>query len=129
MKEKINLSIVIVLSYISLMACTPKVIITPNELPDAKLGQPYYARISIEGGSGPISISSFRRSINPYGSGLEITFPNIEGDISYHNLAIQGIPTISENIFITIEGAMIPTILFGGSSEFKKTYIIKVKQQ
>lgn len=114
--------------YFLLVGCTSKVIITPDKLPDAVIGNYYYERIDISRGSGPISAVSFYYHITPENSGLEIIFPEINGVSEYNNIAVQGLPKLLEDITVRVKGAMIPVSLFGGSSEFDKTYIIKVKE-
>lgn len=113
--------------YFLLVGCAQKVIITPDILPDAVVGEIYYAEIEITGGSGPISGSRFEQHVYPENSGLEIIFPEINGRVEYNNMAVQGTPKTVENIKIKIKGDMIPTG-WHASSVFEKTYIIKVKQ-
>lgn len=114
--------------YFLLIGCTPpRVIITPNKLPDAVVEKPYYAEIKIDGGSGPI-VSGFKRDIFPEQSGLKIIFPEVNGRAEYNYMIIQGTPKIKTDITVKLKGAMIPTG-WNASSEFEKTYVIKVKEK
>lgn len=111
-----------------LIGCTPpRVVVTPNELPKGIIGNNYYAQITIEGGSGPISGTGFRREIYPKNSGLEIISPEINGRVGYNNLAVKGIPKIIGDIKVIIEGGMISTG-WNAPSDFKKVYIINVSE-
>ena len=124
----LNKSVIIFAIYFSLIGCIPpKVIITPDKLPDAVIGTPYYTEIKITGGSGPISGSGFKLHIYPDNSGLEIIFPEINGRVKYNNMTIQGIPKTVENVTIIIKGGMIPSG-WRATSDFEKTYVIKVKE-
>ncbi len=123
-----KLTSILVIGFL-LIGCTPRVVITPDKLPDAVIGNYYYERIDISRGSGPISAGSFYYHITPENSGLEIIFPEINGVSEYNNMAVQGVPKLLEEITVRVKGAMIPVSLFGGSSEFDKTYAIKVKER
>ncbi|MFD1259830.1 hypothetical protein [Entomomonas asaccharolytica] len=109
-----------------LVGCTPKVIITPDKLPDAIVGELYYAEIEINGGSGPVTAGGFERIITPQVLWVEPN-PNKQGRF-YNSLIIRGRPTTTETITVKIKGDMIPT-LFLGEANFEKTYAIKVKEK
>ncbi|MFD1259826.1 hypothetical protein [Entomomonas asaccharolytica] len=111
-----------------LIGCTPKVMITPDKLPDAVVGELYYAEIEITGGSGPVTASGFKRIITPPVLWVE---PNYEKDKRegsfYNSLTVKGIPKTTEDITIKISGYMIPSGWSTATSKFEKTYIIKVR--
>lgn len=108
-----------------LIGCTSKVIITPDKLPDAIVGQPYSVEIDISGGSGPVTASGFESSITPNVLWLEV---NEKKDNFYNSFIIHGTPRTTDDITVRVKGYMIQTTPFGSSSEFDKTYIIKVKE-
>lgn len=122
-----RLIIVFSLCFLLIGCIPPRVIISPNELPNGVVGKEYYVPITIDGGSGPISGSGFLRDIYPNGSGLEIVFPEVDGRVEYNNMAIQGTPKKVGNIKIIIKGGMISSG-WNAPSDFEKTYIIKVKE-
>ncbi|MFD1259853.1 hypothetical protein [Entomomonas asaccharolytica] len=111
-----------------LVGCISKVTITPDKLPEAKLEQPYYAKIEIKGGSGPVSAGGLSYSITPIDSGIELDVcdPEDKTFFTYNCFIVKGIPKILHNITLTIKGDMVGT-MYMGSSEFDKTYVIKVK--
>lgn len=111
-----------------LIGCIPsRINITPNELPNGIIGKNYYAQITIDGGSGPISGSGFQREIYPKNSGLIIISPEINGRVEYNVLAVKGIPKIRGDIKIIIKGGMISSG-WRAPSDFKKVYTIKVTE-
>ena len=105
-----------------LIGCTPKVMITPDKLPDAVVGELYYADIEITGGTSGV------RSI------YSVITPNVlflgsspkTGSSDYNNLVIEGKPITTETITVKITGYTAPT-LFDTDAKFEKTYIIKVR--
>ncbi len=118
-----KLTFIFVIGFL-LVGCTSKVIITPDKLPDAVVGEQYYAEIEINGGSGPVS-GGLKRDITSDYIWVEPN-PKKEGRF-YNSLIIHGIPKTTEDIIVKIQGEMIPT-LFLGSAKFEKTYVIKVKE-
>lgn len=124
-----RLKILLTIFFYSLIsACTPSVKITPEELPEAKYKQPYYAKFEISGGSGPVTPRSLTYSINPINSGIELDIcdPENKTFFTYNCFIVKGIPKILHNITIKVQGGMVGR-MFMGSSEFSKTYVIKVK--
>ena len=109
-----------------LVGCTSKVIITPDKLPDAIVGQSYSVEIDINGGSGPVTASGFESSITPNVLWLEV---NEKKDNFYNSFIIHGTPRTTDDITVRVKGYMIQTTPFGSSSEFDKTYVIKVKEK
>ncbi|WP_294613370.1 hypothetical protein [uncultured Gilliamella sp.] len=123
-----RLFIVFSVCFLLIGCIPPRIIITPNDLPTGVIGKNYYAQITIDGGSGPISGSGFQREIYPINSGLEIISPEINGRVEYNNLAVKGIPKIIGDIKVIIQGGMISSG-WNAPSDFKKVYIIKVTEQ
>lgn len=122
-----RLFIVFSVCFLLIGCIPPRVIITPNELPKGVIGKNYYAQITIDGGSGPISGSGFQRDIYPNNSGLEIIFPEINGRVEYNNMAVKGTPKVTGDIKVFIKGGMIPSG-WNMPSDFEKVYVIKVKE-
>lgn len=122
-----KLFIVFSICFLLIGCIPPQVIITPNELPKGVIGKNFYALITIDGGSGPISGSEFQREIYPKNSGLEIISPEINGRVEYNNLAVKGIPKIIGDIKVIIKGGMISSG-WNAPSDFEKVYIIKVSE-
>ena len=121
-----RLSILCLISFL-LIGCTPsKVIITPDTLPDAIVGELYYAEIEINGGSGPVSAGGFKSTSTSNRLWVEPN-PKRKGGF-YNSLIVHGKPMTTETITIKISGDMIPTG-WRASSEFEKTYVIKVKEK
>ncbi|UYZ82864.1 hypothetical protein MTZ49_09590 [Entomomonas sp. E2T0] len=113
--------------YFLLIGCTPsKVIITPDTLPEAIVGKPYYAEIEINGGSGPVTASGFKSTSTSNRLWVERN-PNKESGF-YNSLIVHGKPLTTETVTIKIRGGMIPTG-WRAPSDFEKTYVIKVKEK
>ncbi len=112
--------------YFLLVGCAQKVIITPDILPDAVVGEIYYADIEINGGSGPISAGGFKSTSTSNRLWVEPN-PKRKGGF-YNSLIVHGKPMTTGTITIKISGDMIPTG-WRASSEFEKTYVIKVKEK
>ncbi|UYZ82865.1 hypothetical protein MTZ49_09595 [Entomomonas sp. E2T0] len=106
-----------------LIGCTPKVIITPDKLPDAVVGELYYTEIEITGGTG--RVTSVNSVITPNVLFLE---PNPKaGWGNYNKSIIIGKPETTELIMVKITGDMAPSF-FNSDPKFEKTYVIKVKE-
>lgn len=124
-KKTIIFYINIIISILLLTGCTPQVVFTPDNLPNAIVGQPYSIEIDISGGSGPVTASGFESSITPNVLWLEV---NEKKDNFYNSFIIHGTPRTTDDITVKVKGYMIQTTPFGSSSEFDKTYVIKVKE-
>ncbi|UYZ82575.1 hypothetical protein MTZ49_08065 [Entomomonas sp. E2T0] len=124
-----NLSIIFAVCFLLIGCTSSKVVITPDELPEANFKQPYYAKFEIKGGSGPVSAGGLSYSMTPVNSGIELDIcdPDDKTFFTYNCFIVKGIPKISQNITLKIKGDMVGT-MYMGSSEFNKTYIIKVKE-
>ncbi len=109
-----------------LIGCAPKVIFTPDNLPDAVVGQIYYKEIEITGGTGPVTASGFKSTSTSNRLWVEVN-PKEEARF-YNSLIIHGKPMTTDTVTIKITGYTIPT-LFLGEAKFEKTYVIKVKEK
>ena len=118
-----RLCIVFSVCFLLIGCVVTPVIITPNELPKGIRGKNYYAPINLEGGSGPLL---FGTKIYPENSGLEIILREIDGMVERNYIAVTGIPKITGDIEVVIEGGMIPTYWNITPGDFKKIYIIHV---
>lgn len=121
-----RLSIICVISFLLMGCIPPKVIFTPDKLPDAVVGKLYYVEIEIDGGSGPVTAGGFKSTSTPNKLWIEVN-PKKKGRF-YNSLIIHGTPVTTENITVKISGYMIPSGWSATTSEFEKTYVIKVKE-
>lgn len=110
--------------YFLLIGCTSKVIITPDKLPDAVVGKPYYIEIQIKGGT---PVTSFKWEALPINNGFFVKTIEKEGFGEKNFLKIYGTPVEAVNTKITLYGFTYGTSFVG--EEFKKTYVIKVKER
>lgn len=101
-----------------------------NELKDAIVGVPYYAQINIRGGHVATLTNShgdreFVGDIHPEDAGLYLG--NCNND-KYDNNCVQikGIPTKKGMIKVRVSG-FFNVAMFQKSSEFDKTYILRIK--
>ncbi|MFD1259827.1 hypothetical protein [Entomomonas asaccharolytica] len=113
------------LLYFLLTGCTPKVMITPEILPDAIVGEPYYAEIEITGGTG--RVKSIGSVITPPNA-LFLQLNPKAGWGNYNKRIINGKPITNETIIVKITGDMAPTF-FNRKPTFEKTFVIKVKER
>lgn len=120
-----RLSILCLISFL-LIGCTPKVIISPDKLPDAVVGEIYYKEIEISGGTGRVLSGRVKSIITPYVLSVERNPKTGYGD--YNRLIIHGKPMTTETITVKITGDMAPSF-FNTEPKFEKTYVIKVKEK
>ena len=105
--------------------CMQKMEVLPKSLPNATVGNPYYARIKVWGGK--VIDYSFYYDIKPENSGLELSIPSyFESHVSYNDLEVKGVPKAAGTISIELSGLTYATMCPG--SKFNKTYIIKVEE-
>ena len=104
-----------------LVGCAQKIIITPDTLPDAVLGKPYYAEVKIDGGAISPSVYS---TVTPENN---LIVEPIRTGSSYNTMKIYGKPIEATDTVILIHGGTYGTMVSG--KEFKKTYTLKVKEQ
>ena len=100
--------------------------VRPKTLPNASLGNPYYAKIKVAGGV--VIDEFFTYHIKPEKSGLELS-PTDFGTkyASYNNLEVKGTPKVTGTISIELSGGTYGTMSCPGR-DFKKTYTIKVEE-
>lgn len=120
-----RLSIICVISFLLIGCIAPEVVFTPDKLPDAIVGELYYAEIEIDGGSGPVTAGGFKSTSTSNRLWVEVN-PNKKGRF-YNSLIVHGKPITTETITIKISGHMIPSG-WSATSDFEKTYVIKVKE-
>ena len=100
--------------------------VRPKTLPNASLGNPYFAKIQVFGGHA--NRHYFYYDIQPEKSGLELS-PTDFGTkyASYNNLEVKGTPKVTGTITIKLYGGTYGTMSCPGR-DFKKTYTIKVEE-
>ena len=106
--------------------CMQKMEVRPKSLPNAKLGNPYYAKIKVAGGV--VIDEFFTYHIKPEKSGLELS-PRGLGTkyVTYNHLEVKGTPKVTGTISIELSGGTYGTMSCPGR-DFKKTYTIKVEE-
>ena len=106
--------------------CTQKVEVLPKSLPNATLGNPYYAKIEVFGGHA--NRHDFYYDIQPEKSGLELSPTDFGTEyVSYNDLEVKGTPKVSGIISIELSGRTYGTMSCRGN-KFNKTYTIKVDE-
>ena len=124
-----HLMLIIVLFLTTVLSgcfCMQKMEVRPKSLPNAKLGNPYYAKIKVAGG---VAIdNSFFYHIKPEKSGLELS-PRDLGTkyVTYNHLEVKGTPKVTGTITIKLYGGTYGTMSCPGR-DFKKVYTIKVEE-
>ena len=98
--------------------------VRPKTLPNATLGNPYYAKIEVY--NGRIINDSFHYLITPENSGLEISPTDFGTHVSFNDLKVKGTPKVAGKITIKLAGLTYGTMCPG--SKFIKTYTIKVEE-
>ncbi|MBI0032229.1 hypothetical protein H3S75_13400 [Gilliamella sp. B14384G15] len=100
--------------------------VRPKTLPNATLGNPYYAKIEIFGG---VAIDPhFSYHIKPEKSGLELSPTDFGTEyVSYNDLEVKGTPKVTGTITIKLSGGTYGTMSCPGR-DFKKVYTIKVEE-
>ena len=106
--------------------CMEKMEVRPKSLPNAKLGNPYYAKIKVAGGV--VIDEFFTYHIKPEKSGLELS-PTDFGTkyASYNNLEVKGTPKVAGIITIELSGSTYGTNTCTGK-RYNKVYTIKVEE-
>ena len=100
--------------------------VRPKTLPNATLGNPYYAKIEVFGG---VAIDRhFFYHIKPEKSGLELSPTDFGTEyVSYNDLEVKGTPKVAGTITIKLSGGTYGTMSCPGR-DFKKVYTIKVEE-
>ena len=100
--------------------------VRPKTLPNATLGNPYYAKIEVFGGHA--NRRHFYYDIQPEKSGLELSPRGLGTEyVSYNNFEVKGTPKVAGAITIKLSGATYGTMSCPGK-DFKKVYTIKVEE-
>ena len=100
--------------------------VRPKTLPNATLGNPYYAKIKVAGGV--VIDEFFTYHIKPEKSGLELSPTDFGTEyVSYNDLEVKGTPKVTGTITIKLYGGTYGTMSCPGR-DFKKVYTIKVEE-
>ena len=106
--------------------CMQKMEVLPKSLPNATLGNPYYAKIEVFGGHA--NRHDFYYDIQPEKSGLELSPTDFGTEyVSYNDLEVKGTPKVTGTITIKLYGGTYGTMSCPGRG-FKKVYTIKVEE-
>ena len=106
--------------------CMQKMEVRPKSLPNATLGNPYYAKIKVAGG---VAIdNSFFYHIKPEKSGLELSPRGLGTEyVSYNDLEVKGTPKVAGTITIELSGGTYGTNTCPGK-RYDRVYTIKVEE-
>ena len=106
--------------------CMEKMEVRPKSLPNATLGNPYYAKIEVFGGHA--NRHDFYYDIQPEKSGLELSPRGLGTEhVSYNNIEVKGTPKVAGTITIELSGVTYGDLLCPGT-DYKKVYTIKVEE-
>ena len=106
--------------------CMQKMEVRPKSLPNATLGNPYYAKIEVFGG---VAIDRhFFYHIKPEKSGLELSPTDFGTEyVSYNDLEVKGTPKVAGTITIELSGGTYGTNTCPGK-RYDRVYTIKVEE-
>ena len=106
--------------------CMQKMEVWPKSLPNATLGNPYYAKIEVFGG---VAIDRhFFYYIKPEKSGLELSPTDFGTEhVSYNDLEVKGTPKVAGTIIIELSGGTYGTNTCPGK-RYDRVYTIKVEE-
>ena len=100
--------------------------VRPKTLPNASLGNPYFAKIKVFGGVA--NSDHFAYVIQPEKSGLELSPRGLGTEyVTYNHLEVKGTPKVAGTITIELSGTTYGTNTCPGK-DFKKVYTIKVEE-
>ena len=106
--------------------CMEKREVRPKSLPNATLGNPYYAKIEVFGGV--VIDRSFFYHIKPEKSGLELSPTDFGTEyVSYNDLEVKGTPKVAGTITIELSGGTYGTNTCPGK-HYDRVYTIKVEE-
>lgn len=130
MKKLIYILIINTILLISGCTVTENLLVTPDSLPDATVGKPYFAKIIIHTNGG--NIGSFNAPIMPSNSGLttNVCDPNDSSSNALSCIVVQGTPNQLTEIKVNVSGSITPShgVLYKVRNIFNKTYTITVKE-
>ncbi len=100
--------------------------VRPKTLPNATLGNPYFAKLEVFGGHA--NRHHFNYIIQPEKSGLELSLEGLGTEReSYNDLEVKGTPKVAGTITIKLYGNTYGTNTCVGKP-YKRVYTIKVEQ-
>ena len=100
--------------------------VRPKTLPNATLGNPYYAKIKVFGGVA--NSDHFAYVIQPEKSGLELSPRGLGTEyVSYNNFEVKGTPKVAGTITIELSGGTYGTNTCPGK-RYDRVYTIKVEE-
>ena len=100
--------------------------VRPKTLPNASLGNPYYAKIEVFGGHA--NRHDFYYDIQPEKSGLELSPRGLGTEyVSYNNFEVKGTPKVAGTITIELSGTTYGTNTCPGK-HYDRVYTIKVEE-
>ena len=100
--------------------------VRPKTLPNATLGNPYFAKLEVFGGHA--NRHHFNYIIQPEKSGLELSPKGLGTErVSYNDLEVKGTPKVAGTITIELFGTTYGTNTCVGK-RYDRVYTIKVEQ-
>ena len=100
--------------------------VRPKTLPNASLGNPYFAKIKVFGGVA--NSDHFAYVIQPEKSGLELSPTDFGTEyVSYNNFEVKGTPKVAGTITIELSGTTYGTNTCPGK-HYDRVYTIKVEE-
>ena len=100
--------------------------VRPKTLPNASLGNPYFAKIKVFGGVA--NSDHFAYVIQPEKSGLELSPRGLGTEyVSYNNFEVKGTPKVAGTITIELSGTTYGTNTCPGK-HYDRVYTIKVEE-
>ncbi|OTP90001.1 hypothetical protein B5S43_12750 [Gilliamella apicola] len=100
--------------------------VRPKTLPNATLGNPYFAKIKVFGGVA--NSDHFAYVIQPEKSGLELSPRGLGTEyVSYNNFEVKGTPKVAGTITIELSGTTYGTNTCPGK-HYDRVYTIKVEE-
>ena len=100
--------------------------VRPKTLPNATLGNPYFAKLEVFGGHA--NRHHFNYIIQPEKSGLELSPKGLGTErVSYNHLEVKGTPKVAGTITIELFGTTYGTNTCVGK-RYDRVYTIKVEQ-
>ena len=100
--------------------------VRPKSLPNATLGNPYFAKIKVFGGVA--NSDHFAYVIQPEKSGLELSPRGLGTEyVSYNNFEVKGTPKVAGTITIELSGTTYGTNTCPGK-HYDRVYTIKVEE-
>ena len=100
--------------------------VRPKTLPNASLGNPYFAKIKVFGGVA--NSDHFAYVIQPEKSGLELSPRGLGTEyVTYNHLEVKGTPKVAGTIIIELSGTTYGTNTCPGK-HYNRVYTIKIEE-